>query len=94
MAAPCRMRNSAPISSSFEQLCGIKVRAIPGADTNKVKAMVDTGNVEWDVVQLSRASVLRLNKIGIYWENIDYGLVDVGNIDPVYRHDMALDMLP
>jgi putative spermidine/putrescine transport system substrate-binding protein len=79
---------------SFEQLCGIKVRAIPGADTAKVKAMVDTGNVEWDVVQLSRASVLRLNKLGIYWEHIDYGLVDVGNIDPVYRHDMALDMLP
>lgn len=79
---------------SFEQLCGIKVRAIPGADTAKVKAMVDTGNVEWDVVQLSRASVLRLNKLGKYWEHIDYGLVDVDNIDPVYRHDMALDMLP
>jgi putative spermidine/putrescine transport system substrate-binding protein len=78
----------------FEKLCGIKVRAIPGADTAKVKAMVDTGNVEWDVVQLSRASVLRLNKLGKYWEYIDYGLVDVDNIDPIYRHEMALDMLP
>jgi putative spermidine/putrescine transport system substrate-binding protein len=79
---------------AFEQLCGIKVRSIPGADTAKVKAMVDTGNVEWDVVQLSRASVLRLLKLGSYWEHIDYGLVDVDNIDPIYRHDMALDMLP
>jgi putative spermidine/putrescine transport system substrate-binding protein len=78
----------------FEKLCGIKVRAIPGADTAKVKAMVDTGNVEWDVVQLSRASVLRLNKLGKYWEYIDYGLVDVDNIDSIYRHEMAMDMLP
>jgi putative spermidine/putrescine transport system substrate-binding protein len=78
----------------FERLCGIKVRAIPGADTAKVKAMVDTGNVEWDVVQLSRASVLRLNKLGKYWEFIDYDLVDADNIDTIYRHEQALDMLP
>lgn len=78
----------------FERHCGIKVRAIPGADPAKVKAMVDAGHAEWDVVQLSRASVLRLMKLGSYWEAIDYGLVDVGNIDGTFRHDYALDMLP
>jgi len=79
---------------AFEKLCGIKVRATPGADPGKVKAMVDAGHTEWDVVQLSRASVLRLQKLGSYFDEIDYGLVDTANIDAVFRHPMALDMLP
>src|SRR4051794_30565390 len=39
----------------FEKLSAIKTRDFAGADLNKVKAMVDTGNIEWDVVQLSRS---------------------------------------
>ena len=54
------------------------MRDFPGADLNKVKAMVDTGNVEWDVVQLGRASIMNLMKKGDYFEKIDYDLVDVG----------------
>jgi putative spermidine/putrescine transport system substrate-binding protein len=77
----------------FEKLSGIKVRDFAGADLNKVKAMVDTGNVEWDVVQLSRGSVKNLQKRGDYFEKIDYELVDTDNIDPIYRYDYALDML-
>jgi putative spermidine/putrescine transport system substrate-binding protein len=67
---------------------------MPGADPAKLRAMVDTKNVEWDVAQLSRASVLNLMKIGDYWEKIDYSLVDTDNIDPVFRHEFACDMLP
>jgi putative spermidine/putrescine transport system substrate-binding protein len=77
----------------FEKLSGIKTRDFAGADLNKVKAMVDTGNVEWDVVQLSRSSVKNLMKKGDYFEKIDYDLVDTANIDPIYRYDYALDML-
>ena len=55
--------------------------------------MVETGNVEWDVVQLSRGTVQNLMKQGDYFEKIDYDLVDTANIDPVYRFDYALDML-
>ena len=77
----------------FEKLSGIKVRDFAGADINKVKAMVETGNVEWDVVQLSRSTVKNLQKKGDYFEKIDYELVDTANIDPVYRYDYALDML-
>jgi putative spermidine/putrescine transport system substrate-binding protein len=77
----------------FEKLTGIKVRDFAGADLNKVKAMVDTGNVEWDVVQLSQGSVKNLMKRGDYFEKIDYDLVDTANIDPMYRSDHALDML-
>lgn len=77
----------------FEKMSGIKVRDFAGADLNKVKAMVDTGNVEWDVVQLSRGSVKNLMRRGDYFEKIDYELVDTANIDPVYMYEYALDML-
>ena len=55
----------------FEKLSGIKVRAFPGADPTKVKAMVDTKNVEWDMAQLSRGSIMNLQKTGDYFEKID-----------------------
>jgi spermidine/putrescine-binding protein len=77
----------------FEAMSGIKVHDFPGADLNKVKAMVDTGNVEWDVVQLSQGSVANLRKHGDYFEKIDYDLVDTANIDAMYRSDYACDML-
>jgi len=77
----------------YERLSGVKVHDFPGADINKVKAMVETGNVEWDVVQLSRATVRNLNKHGDYFETIDYDLVDTANIDAAYRYDYSLDML-
>ena len=77
----------------FSRLSGITVQDIAGADINKVKAMVDTGNVEWDVVQLGRSTVKSLNKKGDYFEKIDYDLIDTANIDPIYRYDYAQDML-
>ena len=65
----------------FEKLSGIKVRAFPGSDPTKVKAMVETGNVEWDMAQLSRGSIMNLQKRGDYFEKIDYDIVDAG-VDP------------
>jgi len=58
-------------------LSGINTRDFAGADINKVKAMIETGNVEWDVVQLSRSTVKNLMKKGDYFEEIDYDLVDM-----------------
>ncbi len=48
----------------FEKLSGIKTSDYAGADINKVKAMVETGNVQWDVVQLGRSTVKNLMKKG------------------------------
>ena len=61
----------------FGRLSGINTRDFAGADINKVKAMIETGNVEWDVVQLSRSTVKNLMKKGDYFEKIDYDLVDM-----------------
>src|SRR5438045_1235851 len=60
----------------FERLSGIKVIESQGPDPVKVKAMVDTRNVEYDVGEFDRGSVLNLMKVGSYWEEIDYDLVD------------------
>jgi putative spermidine/putrescine transport system substrate-binding protein len=76
----------------FEKLSGIKVRAFPGSDPTKIKAMVETGNVEWDMAQLSRGSIMNLQKHGDYFEKIDYDLVDSG-VDAAYRFEYGLEML-
>lgn len=78
----------------FERLSGIKVVEAEGPDVSKIKAMVDTGNVGLDVVELDRGSIMLLQQKGDYWEEIDYDLVDVDNIDEVYRSQYGLDMLP
>ena len=78
----------------FERLSGIKVIESQGPDPVKVKAMVDTKNVEYDVGEFDRGSVLNLLKVGSYWEEIDYDLVDVANIDKDFQFKYALDMLP
>ena len=78
----------------FEALSGIKVIETEGPDTAKVKAMVDTKNVEYDVGEFDRASVITLEKKGDYWEPLDYGLFDTANIDPVFRYKYSIDMLP
>src|SRR5215470_6998214 len=78
----------------FERLSGIKVIEAQGPDPAKVKAMVDTKNIEYDIGEFSRGSVLNLLKQGDYWEEIDYRLIDTDNIDDSFRFKYALDMLP
>ena len=63
----------------FEKMSGIKVKDFAGSDFTKIKAMVDTGTVEWDLAQVSRGSVLNLQKRGEYFEKIDYDLIDPGS---------------
>jgi putative spermidine/putrescine transport system substrate-binding protein len=78
----------------FEALSGIKVIESEGPDISKVKAMVDTANIEYDVGEFDRSSVLNLGKKGDYWEEIDYSLFDVDNIAPAFRYKYSVDMLP
>src|SRR5215470_3044164 len=78
----------------FERLSGVKVIESQGPDPVKVKAMVDTKNIEYDVGEFDRASVINLQKKGDYWEEIDYSLVDTANIDKAFQYKYALDMLP
>lgn len=78
----------------FEQLCGIKVIECEGPDVVKVKAMVDTHTVEYDIGEFDYGDVLNLEGKGDYWEKIDYSLFDTAHIAPAYRHPYGCDMLP
>ncbi len=78
----------------FQELSGITVVESEGPDLSKVKAMVETGNVEQDVVQMDRSDIILLEKQGDYWEPIDYSLFDVDNIDEGRRYKFSVDMLP
>lgn len=78
----------------FEELSGIKVIDTEGPDIAKVKAMVDTKNIEYDVGEFDRASVINLERKGDYWEEIDYSLFDTANIDASFRYKYSIDMLP
>ncbi len=49
-------------------------------------------NIEWDLAQLSRGSIMNLMKTGDYFEKIDYSLVDDG-VDKAYRFEYGLEML-
>ena len=78
----------------FEELSGIKVIEAEGPDIAKVKAMVDTGNPEYDVTEMDGSSVLSLSKKGDYWEKINYSLFDTDNIDASFRQLLYVNMLP
>lgn len=65
----------------FQELTGISVIVAESPDPSKIKAMVDTNNVEWDVVWLGQGDVLALDG---YWEEMDYSLFDTENIAPEF----------
>ena len=72
----------------FQQLTGITVTVAESPDPSKIKAMVDTGNIEWDVVWLGLGDVLALDG---YFEEMDYSYFDLENISPEFvgKHSLA-----
>jgi putative spermidine/putrescine transport system substrate-binding protein len=59
----------------FTKATGIKVVEATGPDAAKIKAMVASGNVEWDVVDVSLPTVLVLGEQGLATP-IDYSKFD------------------
>lgn len=53
--------------------------------------MVDTGNVEWDVIHTGRTTIARLMKTGDYFETIDYSLIDDG-VPKEHRFEYGVEM--
>ena len=76
----------------FERLSGIKVIDFAGSDFTKVKAMVDTNTVQWDLLQTSRGAIANLQKRGDYFEPIDYSLIDPG-VSEEFRFERGIEML-
>ena len=81
----------------FQRLSGVKVIAAGDQpDPAKIKAQVETKNIEYDIAEIDQFTVLYLNKHASqsYFEPIDYSIFDVANIYPQARHPYAVDMLP
>src|SRR5262249_40093707 len=64
---------------SFEKATGIKVIDVAGVSLPKIKAMVETGNIEWDVVQ-SLGMWLKPGEAAGYWEDLDYKTIDKSGV--------------
>jgi putative spermidine/putrescine transport system substrate-binding protein len=64
---------------SFEKATGIKVIDVAGVSLPKIKAMVETGNVEWDVVQ-SLGMWIKPGEAAGYWEDLDYKTIDKSGV--------------
>ncbi len=75
----------------FEEATGIKVIDTSQPDAAKIKAMVDSGNVEWDVVTTGLSSFIRLGPD--YFEPIDYSIYPKDQLEsilPEARHQYAV----
>jgi putative spermidine/putrescine transport system substrate-binding protein len=73
----------------FEEKTGIKVVVTSYPDFAKVKAMVDTGNIEWDVVDVEDRMLRRGVKEGIF-EKLDYSVIDRTDLLPQAVHEYGV----
>jgi putative spermidine/putrescine transport system substrate-binding protein len=58
-----------------EKELGLKIRDMSRTDMAKVKAMVESGTIEWDIVNVNTLEVGRGEREGL-WEPIDWTIVD------------------
>ena len=65
----------------FEKLSGVKVKLDGPTDYGKLKAMVDSGNVDWDVVDVEGDFAVAAAKQGLL-EPIDFAIVNKADLDP------------
>ena len=76
---------------NFEKETGIKVVYASGmtGTAAQLKAMVQVGRVEWDVIDLGFRSLLRAAKEGLL-EPLDYGVIKTDGFIPGTTHEFAL----
>lgn len=73
----------------FSKESGIKVEEDTGPDTAKIKAMVDTKSVTWDVVTGGGGGLMRGVKLGLF-EKITPDMVKTDHVLPGARNDYAI----
>jgi putative spermidine/putrescine transport system substrate-binding protein len=77
------------IFDPFEKATGIKVVDVPGVGIAKIKAMVETKNVEWDVVQ-NIAMWVPQGEVAGLWEELDYKAIDKDGVPDALVQKYAL----
>lgn len=67
------------VMNPFTDETGIRVNFVPAPDMAKIKAMLLTGNVEWDVFQGEGTAALFGHKQG-FWEKLDLSTFDLEDL--------------
>ena len=75
----------------FTAETGIPVLAAGPPDGAKVKAMVKSGNIEWDIVLPLYAPLIKGEEDG-YWERIDTNIVDSSGLFPGAFREQAVGL--
>jgi len=81
------------MAKPFEEKTGIKVVLTSYPDFAKMKAMVDTGNIEWDIVDIEDRMLYRGMKAGLF-EPLDFSVIDKTKLisDAVHSHAVGLEI--
>jgi putative spermidine/putrescine transport system substrate-binding protein len=75
----------------FEKANNVKITVVSPTDVGKLKAMVQSGNVEWDVVNSDTDVALRLEKEGLL-EKLDYNIIKKDDIYPELVTDYSIGL--
>ena len=73
----------------YEQKTGTKVTFTAPVNFAKLKAMIESGNIEWDITELGPEDMIRGKERG-YLEPIDYSIVDSSDFLPGLAHSHAV----
>ena len=73
----------------YEQKTGTKITFTAPVNFAKLKAMVESGNIEWDLTELGPEDMVRGKERG-YLEPIDYSVVDKTDFLPGLAHSHAV----
>lgn len=73
----------------FTAESGVKVLQDGPTDYGKLKAMVESGNVQWDVVDVEADFALRAAEAGLL-EPLDFSVIDKSKLDPRFVSDYGV----
>lgn len=76
----------------FTEKTGIPVVQDGPTDYGKLKAMVEAGNVVWDVVDVEGSFAYKSGAEGLL-EPLDYSIIDVSRVDPAYVFEYGVGSL-
>ena len=76
-------------ADKFESEHKVKVLQDGPTDYGKFKAMVDSGQVNWDVVDVEPDFAYQAAKMGLL-EPLDFSVIDKTNIDPRFVFDHGI----
>lgn len=74
---------------TFEERYGIPVVDTSPVDFAKLQAMVQSGNVEWNITEIAGTDAFRAVELGLL-ERIDFSVVDVKDYPPEVVHEYLL----